>query len=166
GGDRITEIGIVRVDCASPDAPPRVTEWATLVDPQVTIPGVIQALTGIGDAMVSGAPTFSTIAPRVQAMLDGCIFAAHDARFDFGFLKHAFACLGHDFSPRTLCTLRLARRLDPDAQGHGLDALLRESELFKSRMPARNRTLRRKAEAGIMEVVDGVPRLELARDRA
>ncbi|HMA31600.1 MAG TPA: 3'-5' exonuclease [Casimicrobiaceae bacterium] len=83
GGDRITEIGIVRVDCASPDAPPRVTEWATLVDPQVPIPGVIQALTGIGDAMVSGAPTFSAIAPRVQAMLDGRIFAAHNARFDF-----------------------------------------------------------------------------------
>lgn len=122
--DRITEIGILRVDCASVSAPPRITEWTSLVDPQAPIPPAIQALTGITDAMVAGAPTFPAIASHVASMLDGCIFVAHNARFDYGFLKHAYARLGRSFSARVLCTLRLSRRLDPEAQGHGLDALI------------------------------------------
>ena len=122
--DRITEIGIVRVDCASASSPPRVTEWTSLVDPEAPIPPAIQALTGITDAMVAGAPTFSAIAARAASMLDGCILVAHNARFDYGFLKHAYALLHRSFSARVLCTLRLARRLEPGAQGHGLDALI------------------------------------------
>jgi DNA polymerase-3 subunit epsilon len=48
---------------------------------------------------------------------------AHNARFDHGFLKHEFARVGRPFSARPLCTVRLSRRLYPDAEGHGLDAL-------------------------------------------
>jgi DNA polymerase III subunit epsilon len=121
--DRITEIGIVRVD--DDGANLRVTEWSSLVDPEVPIPPAIQALTGITDAMVASAPSFSTIANDVRALLDGCVFVAHNARFDYGFLKHAFARLERTFSARVLCTVRLSRRLFPDADGgHGLDALI------------------------------------------
>ncbi len=31
--DRITEVGIVRVDAAESGQPPRVSEWSTLIDP-------------------------------------------------------------------------------------------------------------------------------------
>ena len=121
-GDRITEIGIVRVDDDGTRL--RVTEWCSLVDPEVPIPPAIQALTGITDAMVQGAPSFSTVANDVRALLDGCVFVAHNARFDYGFLKHAFARLERSFSARVLCTVRLSRRLFPDADGHGLDAVI------------------------------------------
>jgi DNA polymerase-3 subunit epsilon len=120
--DRITEIGIVRVD--DDGANVRVSEWSSLVDPEVPIPPAIQALTGITDAMVASAPSFSTIAGDVRTLLDGCIFVAHNARFDYGFLKHAFARLERPFSARVLCTVRLSRRLFPEADGHGLDALI------------------------------------------
>ncbi|MGC1818547.1 MAG: exonuclease domain-containing protein, partial [Casimicrobiaceae bacterium] len=130
--DRITEIGIVRVDRAIGTGPPVVAEWSALVDPEVAIPPAIQALTGITDAMVAAAPTFSAVASRVAAMLDGCIFIAHNARFDYGFLKHAFARVGHGFSARVLCTVRLSRRLDPGAPGHGLDALIARHALATS----------------------------------
>jgi len=123
GGDAITEIGIVRVD-PQPDAPPLVTEWSSLVHPGVPIPPAIQALTGITDAMVAAAPRFGEVAADVRALLDGAVFVAHNARFDFGFLKHAFARLGHAFTARVLCTVRLSRRLYPEAQGHGLDAVV------------------------------------------
>ena len=121
--DRITEIGIVRVDL-DPDASPRVTEWSTLVDPEIPIPPAIQALTGITDSMVAAAPTFSTVAGDVLQMLAGSVFVAHNARFDYGFLKHAFARLERSFAARVLCTVRLSRRLFPDIDGHGLDALI------------------------------------------
>src|SRR5690242_15358750 len=120
--DRITEIGIVRVDDDGGDQP-RVAEWSTLVDPQVPIPAAIQALTGITDAMVASAPTFSTIAADVLQMLAGSVFVAHNARFDYGFLKHAFARLERSFAARVLCTVRLSRRLFPEQPGHGLDAV-------------------------------------------
>jgi DNA polymerase-3 subunit epsilon len=96
--DRITEIGIVRVDVEQDSA--RVAEWSTLVDPEVPIPPALQALAGITDRMVASAPTFSPIAGDVLQMLAGCVFVAHNARFDYGFLKHAFACLERSFAAR------------------------------------------------------------------
>ena len=122
--DRITEVGIVRVDADTAGGPPTVHEWSSLVDPEVPIPPVIQALTGITDAMVAGAPTFSAIAADIEERLADCVFVAHNARFDHGFLKHAFARVGRPFSARPLCTVRLSRRLFPDADGHGLDAVV------------------------------------------
>ncbi|MEO8345108.1 MAG: exonuclease domain-containing protein [Betaproteobacteria bacterium] len=122
--DRVTEVGIVRVD-ANPDGGPlRVSEWSTLVNPGEPIPGMIQALTGITDAMVRDAPPFAAIASAIEARIDGCVFVAHNARFDHGFLKHEFARIGRPFSARALCTVKLSRRLFPDASGHGLDAIV------------------------------------------
>ncbi len=127
--DRITEVGVVTVDCDDDVATPRVEHWATLVDPEVPIPPVIQALTGITDAMVRRAPTFSSIAGELAQRLEGRLFIAHNARFDHGFLKHAFARLGRPFRTRALCTVKLSRSLFPDAQGHGLDALIERHSL-------------------------------------
>jgi len=124
GEDRITEIGIVRVDADPAGGPPRVSEWSSLVDPGIAIPPAIVALTGISDAMVAVAPPFGALADDVARRLDGAVFVAHNARFDYGFLKHAFARRGQSFGARVLCTVRLSRRLYPDERGHGLDALI------------------------------------------
>ena len=137
-GDRITEVGIVRVDMDPDGGPPRVAEWSSLVDPGIPIPPVIQALTGITDAMVAGAPTFASIAGPIEERLEGAVFIAHNARFDHGFLKHAFARIGRPMSARALCTVRLSRRLYPDAQGHGLDAIVARHDLTNT---ARHRAL-------------------------
>jgi len=135
--DRITEIGIVRVD-EDGTARPRVTEWSSLVDPEVPIPAAIQALTGITNSMVACAPTFSAIARDVLQMLAGCVFVAHNARFDYGFLKHAFARLEQAFAARVLCTVRLSRRLFPEEPAHGLDAVISRHALH---VPDRHRAL-------------------------
>lgn len=137
--DRITEIGVVRVDADASGGPPRVSEWSSLVDPEVPIPPDIQALTGITDAMVRGAPTFSSVAGEVAERLADCVLVAHNARFDHGFLKHAFARAGRKFIARPLCTVRLSRRLYPDAAGgHGLDAVARRHGID---VPERHRAL-------------------------
>src|SRR6185295_19655602 len=117
---------------------PRVTEWSSLVDPEVPIPAAIQALTGITNSMVACAPTFSAIARDVLQMLAGCVFVAHNARFDYGFLKHAFARLEKAFAARVLCTVRLSRRLFPEEPAHGLDAVISRHALH---VPDRHRAL-------------------------
>ncbi len=117
--DRVTEIGIVRVHDGE-----LVEEWSSLVNPECPIPEEIQALTGITNAMVRDAPTFSQLRREVFERLDGHLFVAHNARFDYGFMKNEFRRVELPFRADVLCTVRLSRRLYPQAVGHGLDAII------------------------------------------
>lgn len=124
--DRITEIGILTVVDGRV-----VDEWATLINPQCAVPAEIQWLTGITDAMLRDAPRFAEIASQVHARLTGHIFVAHNARFDYGFIKNEFRRLGIAFTADVLCTVRLSRRLYPEHRSHSLDAL-RDRHLLSS----------------------------------
>ena len=121
--DRITEIGVVEV------GPDGIAEWDTLVDPGIGIPPFIQQLTGITDAMVRGKPSFESLAESLAERLQGKLFVAHNARFDYGFLKNEFRRVGVTFRADVLCTVRLSRSLFPSVARHGLDALIARFEL-------------------------------------
>lgn len=116
--DRITEIGIVEIDG---DA---VSRWSTLVNPERSIPEFIQRMTGISNAMVENAPTFGEVAAELARRLQGRLFIAHNARFDYGFVRQAFGRLGQRFQADVLCTVRLSRRLFPEHHRHNLDSLI------------------------------------------
>jgi DNA polymerase-3 subunit epsilon len=124
GDDRVTEVGIVRVDNGA-----RVSEWSSLVDPQRSIPNGVQSLTGITNAMVASAPTFGQVANEIAERLAGCVFVAHNARFDYGFLKQEFGRLGKAFQAKVVCTVKLSRRLYPDRGPHNLDAVIERHRL-------------------------------------
>ena len=117
--DRITEIGVIEVDGFEV-----VSEWSTLVNPGGSIPAPIQALTGITNEMVAAAPTFAQIAAQLYERLAGRVFVAHNARFDYGFLRHEFERAGLKFMAKTLCTVRLSRRLYAQHASHNLDSLI------------------------------------------
>lgn len=117
--DRITEIAIIEVDRGR-----LVSEWSTLVNPGVSIPPMIQALTGITNDMVTLAPDFEEIHREVLQRLDGKLFVAHNARFDYGFLKNEFRRCGVSFNARVLCTVKLSRKLYPHHARHNLDTLM------------------------------------------
>ena len=116
--DRITEIGIVEVDDDG------VREWSTLLNPGTSIPRSIQSLTGITSEMIQDAPTFEDVAKQTMDRLKGKLFIAHNARFDYGFLKNSFRRVGYEFKPTVLCTVRLSRALYPQHRHHNLDALI------------------------------------------
>ena len=122
--DGITEIGAVILEEGKP-----TREWSTLVRPKKPIPPEIARMTGISNEMVRDAPAFSEVAPQLSALLEGALLVAHNARFDYGFLKQAFAREGMAFLAQTLCTARLARELEPDLESAGLDALSARYEL-------------------------------------
>jgi DNA polymerase-3 subunit epsilon len=117
--DRITEIAVLEVEAGEVTA-----EWSTLVNPGAPIPAAIQALTGITNAMVADAPQFAELAEDLHARLAGRVFVAHNARFDYGFLRSAFERSGIRFNAKTLCTVRLSRRLYPEHARHNLDSLI------------------------------------------
>lgn len=118
-GDRITEIAILRIEGGE-----IVARWESLVNPQRSIPSMIVRLIGISDAMVADAPTFAELAPQVRALLDGAVFVAHNARFDYGFICNEFERIGETFEAPVLCTVKLSRALYPEHHRHGLDALI------------------------------------------
>jgi DNA polymerase III subunit epsilon len=117
--DRVTEIAVVEIDRGE-----LASEWSTLVNPGTAIPAAIQALTGITNDMVAGAPAFEDLATGLYERLEGRVFVAHNARFDYGFLRHAFERAGLKFQARTLCTVKLSRRLYPGHARHNLDSLI------------------------------------------
>lgn len=130
--DRITEIGIVEVSAAG------VQRWSTLVNPEVAIPPFIRQLTGINDDMVRDAPRFETLSKELLQRLDGCLFIAHNARFDYGFLRNAFKRTGGTLRCDVLCTVKLSRKLFPEEPRHSLDALVERHGLLAD---ARHRAL-------------------------
>ena len=131
--DRITEIAAVRVENGV-----EVARWSSLVNPQTPIPPFIQSLTGISDAMVAAAPTFETLAQPLLELLEGAVFVAHNVRFDHGFVQHALERLDMPLKVKTLCTVRLSRKLYPQHKGHGLDAITQRHGLHNQ---ARHRAM-------------------------
>jgi DNA polymerase-3 subunit epsilon len=121
--DRITEIGLIEVRAGA------VHRWSSLVNPGIPIPPFIQELTGIDDGMVRNAPPFSALRDELLQRLSGCVFIAHNARFDHGFLRNAFAEHGHQLHCDVLCTVKLSRKLFPDERKHSLDTLITRHQL-------------------------------------
>lgn len=124
--DRITEIGMVEVSASG------VERYSQLINPGCRIPEFIQGLTGITEEMVADAPRFEDVAQDVLARLQGKLFIAHNARFDYGFIKNEFKRLGIDFRAKVLCTVKLSRLLYPDEVRHNLDALIGRHGLIQS----------------------------------
>ena len=122
--DRITEVGILRVMNGE-----LVEEWSSLVNPERPIPPHIEAFTGINDGMVAGAPRFAEIAATVREKLRGAVFVAHNARFDYSFLRSEFAKADMSFTAPVLCTVKLSRRLFPEHVRHNLDAVMERNGL-------------------------------------
>jgi DNA polymerase III subunit epsilon len=105
--DRMCEIGAVRVKALE------IAEtFETLVDPGVALPQSIARLTGLCDAELRRAPRTELAVRRFLAFAGDAPLAAHNARFDVGFLDHAVQRLtGRRVAAPVVDTVWLARRL-------------------------------------------------------
>lgn len=112
---KITEIAIVLHNGEA------VTEtYNTLINPECNIPWNITRLTGITNDMVAGAPKFYEVAKKIVELTAGRIFVAHNAQFDYSFVKEEFKRLGYDFKRKTICTVKLGRKLLPGHRSYSL----------------------------------------------
>jgi DNA polymerase-3 subunit epsilon len=115
---KIIEIAIVVFDGLQV-----VEKFSSLVNPQRPIPPFITSLTGISSKIVANAPVFEEIAERVQALTENKVFVAHNVNFDYSFVKKEFSLLGLDYNRKKLCTVRLARKLVPQAKRFNLGSI-------------------------------------------
>jgi DNA polymerase-3 subunit epsilon len=131
-GHRITEIAAVRVRGDGTI----VDEYRSLINPERPIPPFITQLTRITWEMVRDAPRFADVAHDVARVLGGAVFVAHNAQFDWRFVGAELNRAGIRIGGRTLCTVRLARKLVPELRSRSLDSL---SYFFNIEIEARHR---------------------------
>lgn len=118
-GDRIMEIGILRVENNSV-----VETFSSLINPHTYVPEFISGMTGITSDMLQEAPSFEDIAQEIYELLEGCVFVAHNVRFDYGFIRNEFKRFGYSYSSRLLCTAKFSRALFPQYNKHNLDSIM------------------------------------------
>ena len=113
--EKITEIAIYIFDGEK-----IVDEFVTLVNPEKNIPFFITNLTGISNEMVADSPRFYEIAKQIVDITKDKIFVAHNATFDYNFIRQEFKTLGYDFKMDTLCTVKMSRKLFPGYKSYSL----------------------------------------------
>jgi DNA polymerase-3 subunit epsilon len=114
-----------------------IDSFSTLINPECEIPffitnltGIIPAnvieLTGITNQMVANSPKFYEVARKIVEITANRIFVAHNASFDYNFIKKEFEDLGFDFSRKTLCTVKLSRKHRPNHKSYSLGKICDE----------------------------------------
>jgi DNA polymerase-3 subunit epsilon len=128
---RVTEIAIYHHDGM------QITDhYKTLINPGRKIPHFITGLTGINYEMVKEAPSFADVAEEVMGWLKDRVFVAHNAHFDYSFLKKEFEDMGVSWNSKKLCTVRLSRKIIPGLDSYGLGRL---AESLGIKIPDRHR---------------------------
>ncbi|MEJ0031265.1 MAG: 3'-5' exonuclease [Bacteroidota bacterium] len=128
---RVTEIAIYHHDGM------QITDhYKTLINPGRKIPHFITGLTGINYEMVKEAPSFADVAEEVMGWLKDRVFVAHNAHFDYSFLRKEFEDTGLAWNTKKLCTVRLSRKIIPGLDSYGLGRL---AESLGIKIPDRHR---------------------------
>ena len=138
--DRIIQISYIKV--STNDAEGEEQRKSLFVNPGISIPLVVQELTGITDEMVKDAPTFKQLAKSLADTFTGCDFAGYNSnRFDVPMLAEEFLRAGVDFDfsksrlidaqsifykrePRTLAAaykFYTGRKMEEDFRAHRAD---------------------------------------------
>ncbi|MCK5825684.1 MAG: 3'-5' exonuclease, partial [Desulfuromusa sp.] len=123
-GDRVIEIGAVLLRDQE-----IVDQFQSLVNPGFFINHEIETITGISNTMLSEAPSTPEVMEKFIKFIGTHPLVAHNASFDRSFLETE---LGHFGKKRPLnfgCTLRIARRLYPEAINYKLETLVRYKEI-------------------------------------
>jgi DNA polymerase III epsilon subunit family exonuclease len=118
--NRIMELGAYRIRGRK-----IVDSFLTLVNPEISIPRFVMALTGISNEMVKQAPLFAEVAPRWLEFVQDAVLIAHNALFDTNFLNHEIARVypGNRMMNPHLCTVLLCRRTMPGLVNYRLDTV-------------------------------------------
>ena len=122
--ERLTEIGAVEIVDGQ-----ICNIFKTFVNPKIKISEKITELTGIDNEMVSNAPFEEEALRQFLDFVDGAVLVAHNARFDFNFIKKAAKRSGLKFSPTVIDTLTLAKVLYKEIPKFTLDRLAKHLKL-------------------------------------
>jgi len=118
---RLVQIGAVRLSGSGIDEAERFEQ---LVDPGVPIPPMASAIHGIKDEHVGNAPSFSAIAPELEAFIASSVVIGHTISYDVAVLQREYELAGRAWRrPRTLDVRDLAELAQPTLARYDLERL-------------------------------------------
>ncbi len=121
---KIIEIGIIRVEGS------RIVEsFKSLVNPQTSVDPFILSMTGINLEELAVAPIFYQLKDQIRQLLKDSLFIAHNAIFDYSFIKTEFGRCEETFSSKYCCSVKLSKKLYPRFKRHNLDAIIKRFNL-------------------------------------
>ena len=83
--EKITEIAIFKL-LKNGD----IVKYHKLINPQKKSQPFVEKLTGLNNKMLENKPVFSEISQEINSFTKGCIFVAHNVKFDYRVLKGVF----------------------------------------------------------------------------
>lgn len=98
-----------------------------LINPGVKVPAQITRFTGISQAMVASAEPAQDVWRQCAPLLETGVFTAHNASFDYPFVKAELKLQGQDFhkpSHNQFCTVIFSRLMLPDLPSRSLPNLV------------------------------------------
>ena len=119
-GDRATEVAAVVIDETG-----IIGRFQSLMNGGRRIPPFVQDLTGISNAMIRQAPRAEEVMRQLLDFIAGRPLVAHNAAFDHGFLGAELDRIGEACPTGLLCSMKVARRVYPEAPNHRLETLIR-----------------------------------------
>ncbi len=121
---RATEIAVVILEQG------RIVErYQSLMNTGVRVPGFIEHLTGISNAMLRTAPPAERVMNEVNEFVGITPLVAHNAAFDQKFWDFEMGRIKRTRLQNFACSLLLARRLMPAAPNHKLGTLTAFADL-------------------------------------
>ncbi len=114
-GDKIIEIGIVKID----ENDKIIDRYSTLINPERDISNYY--VHGIEPGLVKHAPPFKEVKHFVKSFLNGSTLVAHNASFDLRFLENEL--VDQERKLDGICTIKLSRTVDTSLSGRRLDVL-------------------------------------------
>lgn len=119
-GCRATEIAVVIMEQGR-----IVDRYQSLMNAGVRIPGFIESLTGISNAMLRKAPPAIEVMQEAAEFVGSTPLVAHNASFDQKFWDDELSRIQRQRAQAFACSMLLARRLMPEAPNHKLGTLTR-----------------------------------------
>ena len=107
--EKITEIAIFKLSKNG-----NISKCHKLINPEKKIQPFVEKLTGLNNKMLENKPVFSEIAEEINSFTKGCVFVAHNVKFDYRVLKKEFSRIGIKFQRDLLCTIELSKIVFPD----------------------------------------------------
>ena len=117
-GDRAIEVAAVLVEGGR-----IVDSYQRLINPGVVIPPFIEEYTGISNEMVRSAPPSNMVMREVHHFARDTVAVAHNTLFDRRFWDHESQLAGLPPLGTCVCTIRMCRRLYPEALNYRLATL-------------------------------------------
>ena len=117
--EKITEIAIFKLSRNG-----NISKYHKLINPEKKIQPFVEKLTGLNNKMLKNKPVFSEISQEINSFTKGCVFVAHNVKFDYRVLKKEFSRIGMKFQRDLLCTIELSKVVFPEMKSYSLGKLV------------------------------------------